>query len=305
MSKTNGRGDFSDHSPGDRAPDQPRRRRLAPPDVRRTDESVERLAAALAQMTSLIDGSIRSVLTAQERVQRARGLVGGALLEQADQRLAEACSALDQVAELVHNSLQGPGLPLGSELLSGSHPVTLGDAVDHCVELVRPRCEAERISVHVDVPEAQRGLPAGLLYAVLLHGVRNAVEAVAAAGRTSGSAKPPGGTIRIAAHREHAHDHAASHPVERTIVTIADDGEGLPEGFDPDELFDAAVSTKGDGRGMGLALCRSLIQRAGGTIHIAPGSGEPSRPGAVLTIRVPVSPASPRLLPGPGGPDAR
>jgi sensor histidine kinase regulating citrate/malate metabolism len=87
-------------------------------------------------------------------------------------------------------------------------------------------------------------------------------------------------------------------------VTISDDGEGLPEGFDPDELFDSTVSTKGDGRGMGLALCRTLIERAGGRIQIARGSGQGSRPGAVLTIGVPAAPAASRLLPG-GGSEGR
>lgn len=304
MSRTNGRGDFSDATGGDRSPDHARRRRLAPPDVRRTDESVERLSAVLGQMTALIDGSIRSLLTAQERVQQARTSLGGALLQQADERLDEAFLALDQVAELVHGSLQGPGLSLGSELLSGAAPVTLGQAVEHCVELVRPRCEAERIRVEVDLADAARDQPAGLLYAVLLHGVRNAVEAVAAAGRRSPSGAPPGGLIRICAEREPGRTERGRAIPERTSVTISDDGEGLPEGFDPDELFDSTVSTKGDGRGMGLALCRTLIERAGGRIQIARGSGQGSRPGAVLTIGVPAAPAASRLLPG-GGSEGR
>jgi signal transduction histidine kinase len=51
-------------------------------------------------------------------------------------------------------------------------------------------------------------------------------------------------------------------------VTVRDSGPGLgPEGLE--RLFDAFYSTKPDGMGMGLAICRSIIDTHGGKIFAA------------------------------------
>jgi PAS domain S-box-containing protein len=57
--------------------------------------------------------------------------------------------------------------------------------------------------------------------------------------------------------------HASSHD-DQVLVTIADRGEGLPE--NEHRIFEAFVSSKPDGLGMGLAICKTIVEQHGGTI---------------------------------------
>lgn len=50
------------------------------------------------------------------------------------------------------------------------------------------------------------------------------------------------------------------------IFTVRNNGEEVPVGI-RERLFDAGVSTKGEGRGMGLHIVRRTLEDAGGTIH--------------------------------------
>jgi len=54
---------------------------------------------------------------------------------------------------------------------------------------------------------------------------------------------------------------------EATVeVSVSDLGEGLDEAME-EQLFDAFFTTKSTGLGMGLSICRSLINAQGGEIH--------------------------------------
>jgi signal transduction histidine kinase len=259
-----------------------------PPDVGRTDDSVARFSGVLAKMGEVLEESLRAILTAQGSLRAARSVLGATTIQVVEDRLAEACAQLDRVAELVHGSLQGPGLALGSELLSGCAPVSLGAAVEHALDLVGPRCEIENIRVEVSVDRVTGGLPAGPLFTVVLHGLRNAIESIAAASRRRGERS--GGRIRLSARREEAG--RGGH--ERIVLEVEDNGLGLPADVPPQHLLRPDFSTKGSGRGMGLALCRMLVERSGGTLALGNNPGQ----GATLTVRMPVSPGARRLLPG-------
>jgi PAS domain S-box-containing protein len=67
------------------------------------------------------------------------------------------------------------------------------------------------------------------------------------------------------------------------LVAVSDTGPGLPHA-NPERLFEAFYTTKVSGLGMGLSICRSIIQNHGGRLLAAPN--EPR--GAVFSILLPV-----------------
>src|SRR3954447_20787694 len=69
---------------------------------------------------------------------------------------------------------------------------------------------------------------------------------------------------------------------DAVLVTVQDSGPGLnPESFN--HLFDAFYTTKPSGMGMGLAICRSIIEAHGGRLWA--GANEPR--GAVFQFTLP------------------
>jgi signal transduction histidine kinase len=66
------------------------------------------------------------------------------------------------------------------------------------------------------------------------------------------------------------------------LVAVQDSGPGLnPESFD--RLFDAFYTTKPGGMGMGLSICRSIVEAHGGRIWVARTAG----PGATVQFTLP------------------
>ena len=68
----------------------------------------------------------------------------------------------------------------------------------------------------------------------------------------------------------------------RVGLAVEDNGPGLPS--DPNRLFDGFFSTKAGGMGMGLPICRTILESHGGKIEAANrGDG----PGARFAITLP------------------
>jgi len=87
-------------------------------------------------------------------------------------------------------------------------------------------------------------------------------------------AMPDGGELRIAFHQEG----------DRLVITFKDSGAGI----DPDvakRVFEPFFTTKREGIGLGLFLSRSIVERHGGTISVAPLEGEH---GTIVTFTFPV-----------------
>jgi len=94
---------------------------------------------------------------------------------------------------------------------------------------------------------------------VLINLIRNAVEAMA------GMPAAEGRTRRLT---------VTSGPDQPGFVrvTVADNGPGVAEHV-ADQLFTAFVTTKAEGMGLGLSICRTIVEANGGRIWMEPSAG--------------------------------
>lgn len=105
------------------------------------------------------------------------------------------------------------------------------------------------------------------LQQVVFNLVHNAIEALAG---TSEGAR----TVRLLTERRGQ---------DAIVLAVKDSGPGI----DParmGEIFDAFVTTKADGMGLGLAICRTIVERHGGQLTAA----SDGRNGAVFEVILPI-----------------
>jgi signal transduction histidine kinase len=77
---------------------------------------------------------------------------------------------------------------------------------------------------------------------------------------------------------------ASRHEGQRVVVTVADDGPGIPDAV-RSRLFEPYFTTKSSGTGLGLAICRRLVEAHGGTLRLVQ-----TGPGAtVFAVELPVA----------------
>ncbi|MBN1606195.1 MAG: HAMP domain-containing histidine kinase [Polyangiaceae bacterium] len=208
--------------------------------------SVGRLAAGLAHEI----GNPISALIGLEDL-----LLGGGLSDE-EQRdfLQRMRRETERIHRILRDLLQFARPAAGYAHSTDSEPGDVATAVDDTSALVLPQKGMHDIEL---VTEVEPNLPAvGLsreqLVQVLLNLVLNATDACG-----------PGGRIRIAAQR--------FGPAEARGVSIAveDNGPGVAPQI-RERLFEPFVTTKevGKGTGLGLAVCRGLVEAAGGTITL-------------------------------------
>ena len=81
-------------------------------------------------------------------------------------------------------------------------------------------------------------------------------------------------TVGGAQHRAGAADndaHRRAAERDRVIVSVADTGTGIAL-QDSDRLFNPLFTTKSDGMGMGLPICRAIIEAHEGRLWYAPNT---------------------------------
>jgi C4-dicarboxylate-specific signal transduction histidine kinase len=234
-------------------------------------DAADRLSTLTHELGGLLDGSLRwlglasRALAETERDSEADGV------ERARKQVETVRSSLLRMTELVRSAGGAAGPRFGAGGLGGGPSVA--EAASHALDVVQPRATDLGVSLRLRVAPGAGRSAAGPLYSVLLNGVRNGVDSIERALH----GQPGEGCVDVAISEEDGH----------TVITIADDGAGVPLGAGR-RVFEPGFTTRkdGQGRGIGLALCRQVVSEVGGSIALH-ARGDGPRGGAVLVVRVP------------------
>ncbi len=135
----------------------------------------------------------------------------------------------------------------------------LSQATQECIELLQPLADARGIRLETDLPPARVRADRGRISQVLTNLLTNAIRY-----------NRDGGTVRI----------GITTNAEGTVIRVSDTGVGipaeeLPHIFDRFYRVDKARSRADGGSGLGLSICKTIVEAHGGTIHVTsqPGTG--------------------------------
>jgi GAF domain-containing protein len=162
-----------------------------------------------------------------------------------------------------------------SQIERGSNPMEF-KPLDACepvriaAEALAPLAEAKKVSLQTELPDADIRIEADLelLKQLLLHLGGNAIKFTA-----------PGGHVRIAVQDDGG---------QGLVLTVSDTGIGIPEDqldriFERFYQVDQSLVRRFGGTGLGLALCKSIVEVHGGRITVESAVGE----GSSFTVRLP------------------
>ena len=139
-------------------------------------------------------------------------------------------------------------------------PLDVNDTINEVAALLRGELAAHHVSLRRELASA---MPLAIadriqLQQVIINLVMNGIEAMREI-----ASRPRALVIR--SHQDEA---------EQVVVAVKDSGIGVPADT-TDRLFEAFFSTKPSGLGMGLSICRSIIEDHGGRLWATANDGEP------------------------------
>lgn len=226
------------------------------------------------ELAGLLDGSMRCLSLAARSFPNEATEATAAQLGAARRQMETVRIALERMAAALTRASGPYNTSLGPRVGGPPGAITLHEAAQHAADVCRPFAAERRVGIDIEVDRSVESEPAGAVYPLLLNGLRNACEAVAAVGGH--------GTV-----------HLRIMPAEgkRVLIEIEDDGIGPPAGLGPrpDRAFERGYTTKDRHAGIGLGICRSVVGELGGEVTLERGAGASGRPGALLRAMYPKS----------------
>jgi nitrogen fixation/metabolism regulation signal transduction histidine kinase len=216
---------------------------------------------ALAEMSAILAHEIRNPLGSLELF--AGLLAGAGLSDECRQWVEQVQAGLRTLAATVNNVLHFHSLPAPERA-----PTDLGQLLDWAGGFLVPMARQARVELclrnhlHGVWFDADRYR----LEQVLLNLVLNALRAM-----------PGGGWVEISGHRIHHGDAAAA------AISVSDTGPGVVAG-NVTKIFEPGFSTRPGSPGLGLAVCRKIVEQHGGWLVAASRSGV----GASFTLTFPL-----------------
>lgn len=230
-----------------------------------TQRALERSQADLAHATRVTTLGELATSIAHEVTQPIAAIAtcGGSALRWLDRPVPDLPEARRSVAQMIRDAERAGEIVHRIRLMARRQApavdmVDLNRLVRESLSVVRRELQEHRVATELVLAEPAPRIAGDRiqLQQVLLNLLLNAVQAMAASD-----------TCRL---------RMTTAPAERRRVSLVveDTGPGFrPE--DTDKLFTAFYTTRPEGLGMGLSICRSIVEAHGGTIHAgaAPGGG--------------------------------
>jgi C4-dicarboxylate-specific signal transduction histidine kinase len=241
--------------------------------LRETQHELARVAerATVAAMSAAIAHEIKQPLTAIV----TNATAGLRWLDRSEPDLAEARDALRRVVadgrrtSDVIQSIRG----MFAKSEQAARLLDTNEVITESIALVSAELEAAKIAVQLELAEQLSPISAhkGQLQQVMLNLISNAAD-----------------EMRSVEDRvRHLRVKSEASGSTGVSISVQDNGRGIdPE--DIDRIFDPFFTTKSNGMGMGLAICRSIIEAHGGTLSVLPGVSE----GSIFHIVLPVAPSA-------------
>lgn len=148
-------------------------------------------------------------------------------------------------------------------------PLDINEVINEVIGLVQHQLQSHQVSLQLDLAPALPSVVADRiqLQQVILNLVLNGIEAMQPV-----NDRPRELVIRT------RHDDAG-----QILVTVADCGVGIAT-ENAERLFDAFYTTKASGMGMGLSICRSIVEAHRGRLSVTRNVG----PGATFQFTLPL-----------------
>jgi signal transduction histidine kinase len=225
--------------------------------ARHMEMQVLKNLAALGESASVLSHEIRTPITSLRHALRA---VGDKLGVEDRVLVEEFIGNLNRIERML-----GQTLSFAKPLQLKLQPIAIADIVARAVEEVRqlPVVATMSVDVHSDRALMVK-VDTQLFGEVLTNLLRNAAEACHGVGH-----------IEVRTAREGS----------SAVIEVEDDGPGVPANM-RDEIFKPFHSSKDYGTGIGLALCRKVVESHGGTIRLV------GRPGVGACFRVELPPSA-------------
>jgi signal transduction histidine kinase len=146
-------------------------------------------------------------------------------------------------------------------------PVDVDEVIGEMVLLMRSEANEYAVSIRVDLAVDLPKITADRVQfqQVLMNLMMNGIEAM----------KDTGGVLTVKTGRAES---------GQVLISVSDTGVGLPVGR-ADEIFNAFVTTKPQGSGMGLAISRSIVESHGGRLWATSPDGQ----GATFHFTLPIT----------------
>jgi len=204
--------------------------------------SVGRLAAGLAHE---IGNPISALMAMQDLL-----IAGGLTAHEQRDFLERMRRETDRIHRILRDLLQFARPSATATASERAEPGDVAAAVADTIALVSPQKALKEVELSIDVEQDLPRVPLSReqLVQIALNLVLNAADAVAAGGRVTVTARERAGSVEL---------------------VVEDDGPGVSPEI-RGVLFEPFATTKevGRGTGLGLAVCRGLVESVGGTIAL-------------------------------------